>query len=207
MPTFTGGFIATLSMQSRSKKQPQVFYQSRTFWHLTISAHESTAVESLCRVFDQEQSSLHLLSWLKTIQENMNLFSVEAFKERLAGNPFVGSLAESFEPPEPALLKADILDCSSTDPLVRRLVVHRSASVAHRSAKRTIKGSTLPESLMISVEDIESLLARARKILNRYSQLFSAEIHSINMIGRDDYEYIFKTVAEAVARWDRATEA
>jgi len=189
------------------KKQPEVFYQSRTFWHLTIDAHEVTAVENLCRAFDQEQSSLHLLSWLRTIQDNLHLFSLTAFKERLSGNAFVDSLAESFEPPDASCLEADILECTSTDPLVRKLIVHRSATVAHRSAKRVVKGNTLPQSLAISVEDIEELLARARKLLNRYSQLFSAEVHSVNMIGRDDYEYVFKAVAKAVARWDSATEA
>jgi len=184
----------------------QDHYQSRTFWHLTIDAHAETAIQNLCRAFDQEQSSLHLLSWLKTIQANLHLFSVSEFKARLAGNVFVESLAQRLEPPDPALLEADIRECTATDALVRKLVVHRSAAVAHRSAKRAIKGRTLPKPLTLSVEDIDVLLARARRILNRYCHLFSAEVHSTNMIGRDDYEYIFKTVSAAVTRWDRATE-
>lgn len=188
------------------KKQPQVSHQSPTFWHLTIEAHAVAAVENLCRAFDQEQSSLHLLSWLKTIQKNLYLFSASAFKDRLAGNTFVDSLAEHFEPLDATLLEADILECTATDPLVRKLVVHRGAAVAHRSAKRAVRGNTLPESRVISAKDIDSLLARARALLNRYSRLFSAEAHSINMIGHDDYEYIFRTVAAAVTRWDNATE-
>jgi hypothetical protein len=183
---------------------PIVWSQSRTFWQLTLTAHAETAVENLCRVFDQEQSSLHLLSWLRTIRTNLHLFDTAEFKRRRAGTPFVDSLAEDPRSPDLAALEADINDCTATDPLVKKLMVHRGNAVAHRGAKRAISDEPLPLELTLSVEDLEVLLSRARTVLNRYCQLFAAETYSVSMIGRDDYKFIFSSVAAAVERSRRA---
>lgn len=179
---------------------PIVWAQSRTFWQMTLNAHAETAIEHLCRVFDQEQSSLHLLSWLKTIQENLHLFDTVEFKRRLAGNAFVDSLVEDSRSPDLVALETDINDCTATDPLVKRLNVHRGNAVAHRSAKQATSDKPLPLELTLSVEDLEALLSRALTVLNRYCQLFAAETYSVSMIGRDDYKYIFSSVTSAVGR-------
>jgi AbiU2 len=188
------------------KKQPIVWAQSRTFWYLTITAHELTAIGHLCKAFDQEEKSLHLRSWLNTIRENTHLFETHEFKLRLASNPHVDSLLQDDRVPDRAILDSDILECSATDPLVRKLMAHRGAVVAHRGAKRTLKGRPTVGTQVLSVPDIEALLTRARSLLNRYSHLFAAEIHSVSMIGRDDYEYIFTAVAAAVARARRGRD-
>lgn len=178
--------------------EPTVFPQSRAFWSLTLTAHAETAIGHLCRVFDQEQSSLHLLSWLKTIQANLHLFDMAEFKQRLAGNAFVDSLAEYPRSPDAAILEADINDCTATDPLVHKLMAHRGSAVAHRSAKRAISNKPLPEGNAMSDEEFETLLSRALLVLNRYCQLFVAETYSASMIGRDDYKFVFSSVAAAV---------
>ena len=180
--------------------QPIVWSQSRAFWHLTLAAHAETALEHLCRVFDQQKSSLHLRSWLETIRANINIFETAEFKQRLAGNAFVDSLAEHPRIPDLALLKADIDDCSDTNALVKRLITHRGNVVAHTSAKLAASGKPLPLELALTVENIEALLSRSLTILNRYCQLFAAETYSVNMIGHDDYKYIFSSVASAVDR-------
>lgn len=174
--------------------------QSPTFWHLTLKAHSGAAVEHLCRAFDQEQSSLHLLSWLKTILANLEIFETPAFKCRLAGNPFVDSLAEDCRRPDLATLETDIVNCSASDPLVKKLIAHRGSAVAHRSAKLAISSKLLSMELTLSVEDLEALLTRARTVLNRYCQLFAAETYSVSMIGRDDFKFIFSSVVAAVER-------
>src|SRR4051812_23900472 len=74
-------------------QHPLVQQQTPTFWYLTLSAHESAALQCLARAYDQNSTALHLLSWLNTIQENLHLFETVEFKRRLAGNPFVDSLA------------------------------------------------------------------------------------------------------------------
>lgn len=185
-------------LRAALQAEPIVWSQSRAFWSLTLTAHAETAIGHLCRAFDQEQSSLHLLSWLKTIQANLHLFDTAEFKQRLAGNAFVNSLAEFPRNPDVAILEADISDCTATDPLVHKLITHRGNAVAHRSAKRAISNKLLPQENTLSYEEIEALLSRALLVLNRYCNLFAAETYSVSMIGHSDYKFVFSSVAAAV---------
>ena len=177
---------------------PLVWAQSRSFWQLTLTAHAQTALGHLCRAFDQEQSALHLLSWLRTIRKNMHLFEKAEFKRRLAGNAFVDNLAESLIAPDLTMLESDINDCSATDPLVRKLIVHRGNIVAHTGAKRALSERAIPSEFTLSIADFESLLFRSRTVLNRYCHLWAAEVYSVSVVGRDDYKFIFSSVAAAV---------
>lgn len=185
--------------------QPIVGNQSNTFWYLTLNAHAASGAQFLCRAFDQQRHALSLHSWLKTIRANLHLFDVAEFKVRLVENPFVASLAEQPRRPDLAVLNTDIRECSSANPLVGKLMAHRNNLAAHRNANGTITGGAA--SFAISVTDFEALLDRARTVLNRYSNLFSALSHSVNIIGRDDYRFIFSSVSGAVERSRAESEA
>ncbi len=186
---------------------PLVRQQSITFWHLTLKAHASAATQHLCRAFDQEQKSLHLLSWLLTIKENIHLFSADEFRKRLANSAFVDSLAEGGTRPNEAQLNEDIERCKVSDPLVRKLVSLRGSSFAHRSATLARDGTTLPEKMVLSDPEVEELFNRACTILNRYTRLFAAETYSTTIIGARDYEFIFKTIqAKVEASYARTDE-
>ena len=177
-----------------------VWHQAQTFWSLTLKAHVNTAVQCLARAFDQNQTSLHLLSLLKTIQSNLDLFSMDRFKMRLAGNPFVDSLAEHPRTPDMRQLDQDIALCTDSDLRVRSLILHRGNVLAHRNAKTVASGRNPAEQFGMMVEDFEVLLDRAHDIVNRYSNLFIATTYSRQMLGHDDYQYIVSCVDEAARR-------
>jgi hypothetical protein len=186
---------------------PLVRQQTPTFWHLTVRAHVLATLSALCRAYDQELTALHLLGWLTTIRENLHLFSVEEFKQRLAGNAFVDSLAEGRTKPDEVQLERDITSCKSSDPLVRKLMTIRGSTHAHRSAKLSRQGRSLPAKMQLADNEVETLLARARDILNRYTQLFAAESYSTMMIGASDYQFIFETVQARVEASDAEVRA
>jgi hypothetical protein len=182
------------------EQHPLVEAQSKTFWYLTHRAHSAIALQLLCRAFDQEQSSLHLLSWLKDIQSNLSLFDAEAFREQLKDNTYVASLAAEAEKPDPHLLAKDVAQCMASDPLVRKLVAYRGSQAAHRSTKLALCPTLACASTALTDDDVTELLTRADTILNRYSYMFAAETHSTAIIGRTDYKYIFESVEAAVQR-------
>ncbi len=196
-----------LGIEEAAAKWPLVTRQSNTFWVYTLKAHLNTSVLALCRAFDQEQKSLHLVGLLQLIQRSLSLFDDENFRERLRGNPFVESLAESASRPDASQLSADMSRCSEHDPLVKRLVKHRNNSVAHSSRKRRINGVLGPVDEEITYEDYQALLNRAVEILNRYSGLFSAEYFSTQVIGHKDYETVFRWVQEGVEADEARVEA
>ena len=184
---------------------PLVTQQSNTFWSLTIKAHVNVSVLNMCRVFDQEGDSLHLLRLLNLIKLNLPLFDNTNFRERLRDNPFVVSLAQSARRPDATQLDSDIELCSRQNPLVKRLVIHRNTSLAHHSQKRRLNSAPPRSDETILNDDFEILLNRAVEIINRYSSLFSAEHFSTQIVGHDDYKTVFLWIQQRVesdrAKW------
>jgi len=179
------------------EKYPLVVHQSNTFWTYTLQAHLNSCVFALIRAYDQDSRSLHLRSWLITIQENLQLFDDTAFRERLKDNPYVASLAEDLQKPDPTILADDIAACSITDTVVKELTIYRSNRIAHRSA-RFLLSARHNEKYGPTFDEVRMLLDRAKTILNRYSHLFLASVYSTTIVGHDDFEYIFQSVQEKV---------
>src|SRR5712692_1368064 len=177
-------------------KYPLVVQQSNVFWTFTLQAHLNSSVYALFRAYDQNLRSLHLRSWLTTIQENLHLFDEAAFRERLKDNPYVASLAQDSRKPDAAVLADDIAGCSTNDPIVKKLMIYRGSRIAHRNAKSLVASRESSDSYGLTFDDLRTLLERAKTILNRYSYLFAASVYSTKVVGHDDYEYIFKSVEE-----------
>jgi hypothetical protein len=180
------------------EKYPFVVHQSNVFWTFTLQAHLNSCVYALIRAYDQDSRSLHLRSWLITIQENLQLFDDAAFRERLKDNPYVASLAEDPRKPDSVVLADDIAACSSTDAIVKKLTIYRGNRIAHRGARFLLSSLDREEKYVPMFDELRILLDRAKIILNRYSYLFAASVYSTTVVGHDDYEYIFQSVQEKV---------
>jgi hypothetical protein len=134
------------------------------------------------------------------IGENLHLFDQEEFRQRLKDNPFVDGLAQSPRKPDQVILEEDIRLCSPDDPLVKTLIIHRNSHVAHSGAKNIIAERNIHNDHPLTFGDFEALLARAKTILNRCSSLFVANSYATQIIGYDDYQYIFRCIEEKLQR-------
>lgn len=171
--------------RARGQYTPE-FAQSPWFWRLTEGAHLEAGLVKLARAYDTEDKGLHLSSWLDTIAENVSIFSEESFRARLAGNPFVESLANRIRVPDQDQLAKDRESVSMGDPDVKRLIVVRHNALAHRSGKLVLKGRNPFTEYGLSTDTIYALAARAVDIVNRYVDLFKAETFSVKPSGQSD---------------------
>jgi len=192
------------------EKHPLVFPESNTFWTYTLQAHLNSSVYALLRVYDQNKRALHLRSWLITIKENLEIFDVEAFRDRLKDNPYVASLSSEAKKPDAVELAKDIAECTAVDPTVNKLIIHRSNLIAHRNVKIVLSTQDSNNDNGVTFDDLKVLLERAKTILNRYSYIFNASVYSTNVISRDDFNCIFIDVEARVERvrqqWARIIE-
>jgi AbiU2 len=185
------------------------YRQSWTFWSLTFTAHFDAAALRLCKAYDQygsENPPLNLRNFLDTIDANKELFDEPNFRERLKGNPFVDSLAAAPRKPDPNQLKQDIESVSASNPLVKKLTIWRNNFYAHCSKAHALDAETFVRDYPLSIADVQTLLENGLRILNRYSDLFVATIHSTNMIGRDDYLSLLKALREGLDAYEARIE-
>jgi hypothetical protein len=172
--------------------------QAPAFWSLTLQAHLDAAVFRLCKIYDQHRDGLNLQSLLQTIQANAHVFSEENFRARLAGNPFVDSLAAEARAPDMTQLATDLAYVSkNTNAKVQVLVDLRNKFYAHRASRDVVAATDFATEYPLTKGDVTELLTTALEIVNRYSNLFHAQSYSSQMVGRDDY----RTVIDAV-HWD-----
>lgn len=181
------------ALLAQLEKWPDVQTEGWPFWYYTLQAHRRTALASLARAFDQEPSALHLRSWLTSIRKHLHLFGKDAVMKRRPADPFAQWMNADAAVPDLVVLDRDIKSCSKSDPDVAALFRYRHNVLAHRGAKLSKQGvaAKLPE---IFVDQIERLLARAQKILNRYSYLFDASFFSMTPLGHDSVERVFEAM-------------
>lgn len=186
-----------------SNNFPNVIAETNTFWSLTIDSHFTASRHFLVRAYDQHKEALHLFSFLKTVEENLSLFSKANFIARKHENPYVEDLAKEDRTPNLNELKTDTQLCSNNDPLVKTLIVHRGNLIAHRNAKNTARGKVLIDNYPLTFGDYEELLNRAISILNKYSRLFDASTYSSKIMGGEDFLYIFKCINDRLEGLNR----
>jgi hypothetical protein len=150
--------------------------------------------------------ALSLKTLIALVAANVTLFEEPHFRERLKENPFVDSLAESARTPDASVLEADSKTVDEKcDVLVERLVNLRSQILAH-SDQRVVLGRIRHPGADLTNIEIDSLLARAVSILNRYSSLFKASTDVQTLVGQDDFERILESVRMNVEAHERAIQ-
>lgn len=187
------------ALQDAHDQYSEVFNETRTFWYLTLEAHQGATLFRLGRIFDQHKHALSLGNWLMTIRSNLHFFDEPDFRRRLQGNAFVDSLAKDSRKPEERELDRDISlvvagSKKGVDESVRKFIDIRNKYLAHRDPAFMLPSQGPQKVADLLWADIERLLNLAAGLLNKYSSLFAASVSSTTMVGQDDYKYVLETV-------------
>lgn len=182
------------------------FQESPTFWALTLEALRDSYMGCLCRIYDQEYKSLNLVNLLDTIMANHHFFSEAHFRQRLAKNAFVDSLAATNRLPPLDELKKDIELVSDKNPRVKKLIIWRNNIVAHLGSKVSLGKKQILVENPISENEIKELINDSLDIFNKYSSLYRASTHSSLLIGSEDYNYLLKFIGLGLKKYDEDIE-
>ena len=149
--------------------------QTPQFWGTILRALQDSVVLRLARLFDPKDQALSLGNLLATISYrgrypssslNLNVPGLDI--------PAVGQESESV---------------SRTNPLVSRLLEIRYQYLAHRDARLVSSGSfsTLPK---VDRNGIETLLALASQIAEKYCRLYERPVPYVRFAGADDHKHL-----------------
>jgi len=160
----------------------------------SLSAHMDAALLRLCKASDlyEGKPSLNLRNFLETIEGNAHFFDEPNFRQRLKNNPFFESLAADPRKADSVQLQKDLKSVSNADSLVKKLTIWRNNYFAHRSRSSALdpKGFAKQNSILFS--EIKALIDNGLRIVNFYSSLFSASVHTSLPV--EDYKYLLDAV-------------
>lgn len=167
-------------MKAKRRRYTLAVSQSQAFWSLVHGGLQDAALAGLCRAYDQTNHDdvLTLRSLLETIQ---------------ARPAFLPATASQITT---AQLQKDIDSVSKEkSQAVDRLSKWRNKLYAHRDATKILGARTLAADAPLTYRDIDTLLRRGFKIVNRYSVILFNNSHLMKgLIGADDYLAVLRTL-------------
>ena len=164
------------------------FDLSRSFWWLTLQAHEDVVLFRLCRVYDQDLNALSLRTLLLRIQETpADARPNEGMASALGASDLMNKALE------PAIA-ADLafVDQDSND-RVKHLMMWRHKEIAHRDETFALQGG-LSDRFPITWAEIQQLIDGGLEILDRYYGAFFGVHYSRQPPDINDYERLLAAV-------------
>jgi len=180
-------------MKAKRRRYTLAVSQSQTFWSLVYGGLHDAGLAGLCRAYDQTNHDdvLTLRSLLETIQV------------RPAFLPATASQITA------ARLQRDIDSVSKEKSLaVDHLSKWRNKLYAHRDATKILGARTLATDAALTYRDIDTLVRRGFKILNRYGIiLFNSSYLMNGLVGSDDYVGVLRILQRDARSTEREMRA
>jgi uncharacterized protein (DUF3820 family) len=106
-----------------------------------------------------------------------------------------------------AVLNQDITFASNDNRTVLNLTKYRGSVVAHLGETYVLNFRGARTSFKLTHGDVKELLKNGLAIVNRYSSLYNGYSWSPDLIGADDYMFIFRELKNAIDRIRAEQEA
>lgn len=180
-------------MKAKRRRYTLAVSQSQAFWSLVYGGLHDAALAGLCRAYDQTNHDdvLTLRSLLETIQAR------PAFLPATASQITTSQLQKDIE--SVSKEKSQTVD---------HLSKWRNKLYAHRDATKILDARTLAADAPLTYRDIDTLLRRGFKIVNRYSVILFNNSHLMKgLIGADDYLAVLRTLQRDARRTQRKIRA
>ena len=172
---------------ARQRQYTEAFTQSQTFWAVVLGGLRDGALGRLCRIYDQTNRD--------------DVLTFRTLLELLLTRPvFLPSGAQQIAPRR---LRMDIDSVSKerSQP-VKHLWLWRNKFVAHQNTGRLLHDRTLTSDLPLTHQDIDTLLRRGSRIVNRYGMALFRNSYPMKrgLLGEDDYVEVLRTLRQEARR-------
>lgn len=166
--------------------------QSRLFWSRILESLELSSVLTLSRIYDKNKTAFHLQKFLKFIENNLHIFTEEAFVTRLENDGREWRELIGFNRiPSKEELQRDKVLVDNKDSLVNRLIQIRNHAVAHTN-EQLILGQ-LNTQKWPTWDVFNQLLERGLRIINYYRTYYDGyKINPQDSWNEENYRLIFK---------------
>jgi len=174
-----------------------------TFWFLTRMSLYDASMIRLCRAYDLQSNANGLGFVLRCIEQNPEFFDLDLFKQRNPNYSLSNNAGRAANHPHPGQLTSDLKFLDPKGNAVQRLIAWRNNEFIHSNFDLKANGIRLAAEHRPTCGDFEELLARGLEIGNRYLGLFRGGVWSTQMVGEDDYQFVFKSLRASLIAHER----
>jgi len=168
--------------------------EASTFFGLTINAHLFATVMSINKFIDKTSESLKMDVFFRFIEDNLNLFSHEAFENRLRSK---GNYDEHWVRNHIAITSDMVReDKERLGKLpINNLKEWRNKKLAHIDKKYVLRNADVMQESPVKIQEIDDIINTLHEILNRYLVAYDGTQWDI---GLAPTKYQIKYIVDAI---------
>jgi Holliday junction resolvase RusA-like endonuclease len=170
--------------------------QAPAFFGLTIHAHLLAALVRLNKFFDRKEQHLSIRNFLDFIEQNLDIFSNEAFQARMRSKGRYESYIIK-DHNEITLQKVEEDRKKVNDLPVAYIRRWRNAVLVHINADCVLRGTDVMKKYPVKQRQIDNIIDTLDDMLNDYSVAYDDVTWAKGL----SIEYGMKTVVDAIRFW------
>lgn len=173
------------------------FSEAITFFQVTQNANLFATVMAICRFIDSSTHTMQLNSFFNLLRNNLDLFTIEAYKQRLKDNGKDDEYIEDFAQKHSAITKEIVdEDEASIESLpITNIKRYRNKRLAHLDRGLALKEVDILQENPVMIHEIDDILSALDKILNRYGIAYDGSEWSIGLPPvKDQMEYVMDSI-------------
>lgn len=164
------------------------------FFQMTIEAHQKLALYHLFKVIDAHKDSINITKFLNFIEQNIAIFSKEAYSKRLEGNQFRDERLQDYIPPDNGVIKNYRSRIGELQGVIKNLQAWRDRYYAHIDQQVVIKSIQLNDEYEVKIGEADQLYKVLEDIVNYYSRIFDCGIFVLQIEPAHDWEFVLRAI-------------
>lgn len=168
--------------------------QAPFFFHCTVVAQIDASLVHIFKLVDTHRDALSIWKLLNFVEQNMTIFSKEAFTSRMAGAGRPESV-RAYERIDAREVAEDRNRLEAHGDTLKRLEKWRHKAYAHMDSKIKNIGKAYP----IQTDELEKLIVSLHEIVNRYALVYSRESWVSPQEADDDSGLVMQAIRLRVA--------
>ena len=176
---------------------PHELRKANHFFGFTIKAHLDDALMTLSRILDDRRRRDPLTIWkfLNFAEQNLGIFSNEAFSKRTKGkSDYYDSLVESHKPIARREIEKDRQKLNDLESTINNLITWRDKVIAHIDPHYLRSGKRIDEDYPLEIQQLNEAIDTVAQTLNRYSQAYHTETWLKEYLGENDIQEVMNAI-------------
>lgn len=182
--------------------------QAPHFFTFTIRAHLDDALLTLSRILDKHDRSLSIWKFLSFVEQNSEIFSNEAFAQRMSGkSDYYEYQVKSHTPITLQGIEEDRQKLRSLEGTISNIKGWRDKVFAHVDREFHLKGRHASEEYPLQRQQLEEVITALARTINRYSASYQSSTFLEKFPDEDDVQHIMNSIRFHIQERNKQLEA
>jgi hypothetical protein len=165
------------------------------FFKFTTKAHLDDTLLTLSRILDRHEDSLSIWKFLNFAEQNLEIFSTQAFHQRVKQKPnYDEDWTKSHKPITPKEINEDRQKLASLEQVISNIKKWRDKLIAHMDQDVIKTNKVISKEYPLKLQQLQEVIDTLFQILNRYLVAFESSSFAEKIFHGDDIQFVMDCI-------------